>query len=353
MEYRYLGNSGFKVSALGFGTGTFGGKGRMFSAWGNSDAEAARRLVSICLDAGVNLFDTADTYSQGESERILGAAIRGRRDQVVVSTKLTCTCGPGVNDVGASRSNLMRGVDRALERLGTDYIDILQLHHFDAKTSIESVMSTLTDMVRSGKVRYIGASNFSGWQLMKSLAVSERYGFERCVVHQVYYSLIGRDYEWELMPLGLDQAVGALVWSPLSWGRLTGKVRRGAPLPRSSRLHETARYAPPVEDARLYRVIEVLSSTADDTGKTVPQVALNWLLQRPTVSSVLIGARTESQLEDNLGAVGWTLSPEHMEKLDIASSVIPPYPYYHYWSGQLPDRTRPPVPVDPALLVPG
>jgi aryl-alcohol dehydrogenase-like predicted oxidoreductase len=341
MEYRFLGSSGFKVPALGFGTGTFGGKGPLFSAWGNTDVDEAKRLIDMCLDAGACLFDTADAYSDGAAEAILGAALKGKRDQAIVSTKIGLRTGAGANDAGASRFHLVRGVERALQRLGTDYIDLLQLHQFDAMTPVESVMSTLDDLVRAGKVHYVGASNYSGWELMKSLAASERYGYARFVANQTYYSLIGRDYEWELMPLGADQGLGALVWSPLGWGRLTGRVRRGRPLPDSSRLHETAHIGPPVEDERVYRVIDALEDLARETGKSVAQIAINWLLQRPTVSTVLIGARSESQLRENLGAVGWALSAEHVAKLDAASSVTPPYPYYPYWNGQFAERNPP------------
>ena len=343
MEYRYLGNSGFKVPALGFGAGTFGGKGPLFSAWGNTDIEEAKRLIDICLEAGVNLFDTADVYSDGASESILGAALKGRREQAIISTKHTLRAGDGPNDVGASRHHLISGVERALKRLGTDYIDLLQLHHFDAMTPVESVMSTLDDLVRIGKVRYLGASNFSGWQLMKSQAAADKHGYSRFVANQTYYSLIGRDYEWELMPFGLDQGVGAVVWSPLGWGRLTGKIRRGQPLPEGSRLHDTASFAPPVDEERLYRVVDALDAVAAETGKRVPQVALNWLLQRPTVSTVLIGARNEQQLRQNLEAVGWNLSREQVAQLDAASAVTPPYPYYPYWNGQFAERNPPAV----------
>jgi len=343
MDYRFLGASGFKVPVLGFGAGTFGGQGPLFSAWGNTDVKEASRLLDICLEAGVNLFDTADVYSNGASESILGEALKGRRDQAIISTKLTLRSGDGPNDIGASRHHLVTGVERALKRLGTDYIDLLQLHHFDAMTPVESVMRTLDDLVRDGKVRYLGASNFSGWQLMKSQAAADRHGYARFVANQTYYSLIGRDYEWELMPFGLDQGVGAVVWSPLGWGRLTGKIRRGHALPAGSRLHETAGFAPPVEEERLYRVIDVLDGIAVETSKTVPQIALNWLLQRPTVSTILIGARNEEQLRQNLGAIGWTLTREQIARLDAASAVTPPYPYYPYWNGQFAERTPPAV----------
>ncbi|WP_193101680.1 aldo/keto reductase [Burkholderia sp. Z1] len=343
MEYRTLGRSGLKVPALSFGAGTFGGSGPLFSAWGNTGVDEARRLVDICLEAGVNLFDTADVYSDGESERVLGAAIKGRRDQVLISTKTGLPTGDGPNDAGTSRARLVRAVDAALRRLDTDYIDLLQLHAFDAGTPVEEVMSTLDDLVRAGKLRYIGVSNFAGWQIMKSLAAADRHGWSRYVANQVYYSLVGRDYEWDLMPLGADQGLGALVWSPLGWGRLTGKIRRNAPLPEGSRLHETASYGPPVDDARLYDVVDALDTIAEETGKTVPQIALNWLLQRPTVSSVIVGARNEEQLRQNLGAVGWALTDAQVATLDAASAVEAPYPYFPYRRQQAFARLNPPM----------
>ncbi len=330
MEYRNLGNSGLKVPVLSFGTGTFGGHGPLFSAWGRSDASEARRLIDICLEAGVNLFDTADVYSNGASEEILGAAIKGRRDKVLISTKTGLPMGDGPLDAGTSRYRLLAAVDAALRRLGTDYIDLLQLHAFDAFTPVDEVLSTLDTLVRAGKLRYVGASNFSGWHLMKSLGIAERHGWPRHVAHQVYYSLVGRDYESELMPLALDQGVGALVWSPLGWGRLTGKIRRGQPLPNNSRLHETAQFGPAVDDERLYAIVDALDVVAAETGRSVPQIAIAWLLTRPTVSSVIIGARDEAQLRDNLGAVGWSLTTEQIARLDKASAVMPTYPYYPY-----------------------
>jgi aryl-alcohol dehydrogenase-like predicted oxidoreductase len=329
MEYRHLGASGLKVPALSFGTGTFGGKGELFKAWGETDVAEARRLIDICLEAGVTMFDTADVYSRGASESILGEALKGRRDQVLVSTKATFRFDDEPNNVGSSRHHLIKTVDASLKRLQTDYIDLFQLHGFDAKTPVQEVLSTLDDLVRAGKIRYTGVSNFSGWHLMKSLDVADRYGYPRYVANQTYYSLIGRDYEWELMPLGLDQGVGAVVWSPLGWGRLTGKIRRGQPIPAVSRLHKTADYGPPVPDEYLYRVVDALDTIAEETGKTVAQIALNWLLQRPTVSTVLIGARNEEQLRQNLGAVGWNLTVEQVARLDEASKVRPVYPYWH------------------------
>lgn len=343
MDYRSLGASGLKVPVLSFGAATFGGEGPLFGAWGRTDAAEARRLVDICLDAGVTLFDTADNYSLGASERVLGEAIRGRRDAVLISTKTSLPLGDGPMEAGASRARLIGAVDASLKRLGTDYVDLLQLHAFDAETPVEETVATLDLLVRQGKVRYVGASNFAGWQLMKALATADRRGWTRHVAHQVYYSLIGRDYEWELMPLGLDQGVGAVVWSPLGWGRLTGKLRRGAPLP-DGRLAQTAQWGPPADDERLFRVVDVLDEISAETGRTVPQVAINWLLGRPTVATVVIGARTEAQLRDNLGAVGWSLSPDQVRRLDAASYVEPPYPYYPYWrAGDFRRLSPPPV----------
>jgi aryl-alcohol dehydrogenase-like predicted oxidoreductase len=331
MEYRLLGRSGFKVPVLTFGTGTFGGKGDFFKAWGDTDAKGAERLVDICLDAGLNMFDSADIYSAGAAEEVLGAAIKGRRDQVLISTKYTFRSGKGPNDVGSSRHHITRATDAALRRLGTDHIDLVQLHGFDAQTPPEEILSTFDALIRAGKIGYIGVSNWSGWHLMKALSVSDRYGYPRYVAHQAYYSLIGRDYESELMPLALDQGVGAVVWSPLGWGRLTGKIRRGAPLPRDSRLQSSrvVEGGPQVEDEYLYRVVDALDAVAKETGKSVPQIALNWLLQRPSVSSVIIGARNEEQLRANLGAVGWSLTPDQIASLDAASARPLAYPYWH------------------------
>lgn len=340
MEYRRLGSSGFMVPALSFGTATFGGGNEFFAAWGSTDVAEAKRLVDVCLDAGLNMFDSADSYSMGGAESILGQAIAGRRDKVLISTKATFRTGPGPNDLGSSRFHLIAACEAALKRLGTDYIDLFQLHGFDPLTPVEEVMGTLDTLVRAGKIRYTGVSNFSGWHLMKSQAVADRYGWSRHVAHQTYYSLVGRDYEWELMPLGLDQGVGAVVWSPLGWGRLTGKIRRGQPLPERSRLHKTADRGPQPDREYLYNVVDALDAVAEETGRTVPQVALNWLLQRPTVANVIVGARDEAQLRQNLGAVGWNLTAEQVAKLDAASAPTVAYPYWHQRGFE---RNPPPV----------
>ena len=331
MEYRQLGKSGLKVPELCFGAGTFGGGNEFFNAWGaTGDIKEARKMVDICVDAGINMFDTADIYSDGNSETVLGKAIDHlNREDVLISTKATFRLGKGPNDVGSSRYHLIQSAERSIKRMGSDYIDIYHLHGFDATSPVEETLRALDDLVREGKVRYIACSNYSGWHLMKSLSVSERYGWSRYVGHQAYYSLVGRDFEWELMPLGLDQKVSTIVWSPLGWGRLTGKIRRGKPLPEVSRLHSTAEQGPPVPNEYLYKVVDALDEISRETGKTIPQIALNWLLQRPTVANVIIGARNEEQLRQNLAAVGWNLAPEQIDRLDAASDMTPPYPYWH------------------------
>ena len=293
-------------------------------------------LVSIC-----SIRPTSTPA--GLAEEILGQAIKGRRHQVLISTKGSFRIGPGPNDLGSSRYHLTRAVEGSLRRLGTDYIDLYQMHGFDAKTPIEEVLHTLDTFVRAGKIRYIGCSNFSGWHLMKSLAISDRFGLARYVAHQAHYSLVGRDYEWELMPLALDQKVGTVVWSPLGWGRLTGRLRRGDPLPETSRLQSplVVKLGPPVAADDLYRVVDVLEDVARDAGKTVPQVAINWLSQRPSVATIIIGARNEDQLRHNLGAVGWSLDAAQMKKLDEASARTPVYPYWHQQG--FAERNPPPV----------
>ena len=329
MEYRQFGRSGLKVPVLSFGTGTFGGTNEFFRRWGQTDVTEASRMVDLCLDSGVNFFDTADIYSQGASEEILGQAVKGKRDRVLISTKATFPSGDGPNDMGSSRYHLIRACEASLKRLGTDHIDVYFMHAFDALTPVDESLRALDDLVTSGKIGYIGASNFSGWQLMKALATSERYGLARYVAYQGYYSLVGRHYEWELMPLGLDQGVALMVWSPLGWGRLTGKIRRGQASGSGRIASGGAEGGPAVKDDYLFGVVDALDIVSKETGKTVAQVALNWLLSRPTVANIVVGARNEEQLRSNLGAVGWSLTPEQIATLDTASHEEPTYPYWH------------------------
>lgn len=329
MEYRQLGRSGLKIPALSYGTATFGGTNDFFKTWGETDVKEATRLVDVCLDAGINLFDTANVYSEGASENILGKAIKSKRNDLLISTKATFGMGKGPNEKGSSRYHLINACEASLKRLDTDHIDIYFMHGFDALTPVEETLRCLDHLVTSGKVRYIGCSNFSGWHLMKSLAASERLNLERYVVYQGYYSLIGRDYEWELMPLGLDQGVDCMVWSPLGWGRLTGKIRRGQPLPEGRIKAGGAEGGPIVADEYLFKVVDALDEIAKETGKSVPQIALNWLLQRPTVCNIVIGARNEEQLRQNLGAIGWKLSADQISRLENASKQPLVYPYWH------------------------
>lgn len=328
MQYRQLGGSGLNVPVLCFGTATFGGDG-YFGKWGQTPLDEARRMVDICLDVGVNFFDTADVYTTGASEAMLGQSIVGKRDKLIISTKSTFRMSDEPNDAGSSRHHIIRSVENSLRRLQTDYIDIYTMHGFDAKTPVEETLRTLDMLVQSGKIRYLACSNFSGWHLMKSLGVSDRYGWSRYVGHQAHYSLISREYEWELMPLALDQKVGTLVWSPLNGGRLGGRIRRSQPIPEGSRIKQGGGEGPHIPDEWFYALIDVVDAVAAETGKSVAQVALNWLLQRPTISTIVIGARTEEQLQQNLGAVGWSLTAAQMEKLDRASQREMTYPYWH------------------------
>jgi aryl-alcohol dehydrogenase-like predicted oxidoreductase len=331
MEYKQLGHGGLRVPVLSFGTATFGGGNEFFKAWGSTDVEEATRLINLCLDAGVNLFDTANVYSRGASEEILGKAITGLRDKVLISTKATFPMSDEVNDFGSSRSHIIKACEDSLRRLGTDHIDIYHMHGFDANTPVEETLKALNDLVQSGKVRYIACSNFSGWHLMKSLSVSERYGWAKYVAQQVYYSLINRDFEWELMPLGIKEQIGSIVWSPLASGMLTGKYRRNQPAPENARVAQGGSPVPAetINNERLYNIVDVLDEIANETGKTIAQISLNWLLQRPTVSNIIIGARNEDQLKQNLGAIGWSLTEEQVKRLDKASEVLPVYPYWH------------------------
>jgi aryl-alcohol dehydrogenase-like predicted oxidoreductase len=342
MDFRRLGHSGLRIPALSFGTATFGGGNDFFKAWGSTDASGAARLIDVCLAHDVMLFDTADIYSDGLAETILGEAIRGKRNRLLISTKVTFATGEGPNQYGSSRQHLIAAIEASLKRLDIETIDLLQLHGQDYNTPVEETLSTLDQLVREGKIRYIGGSNFSGWHLMKSLGVSDRYGYPRHVAHQVYYSLLNRDYEWELQPLGIDQGVGALIWSPLGWGKLTGKIRRGQPAKPGTRAHDIAGTGPHYDEERLFKIVDAMDEIQAETGKTAAQIALNWLLQRATVASVIIGARNEEQLIQNIGAIGWNLTDSHIEKLDAASHVEPAYPVWHQRSTPLLNEQRRP-----------
>lgn len=331
MEYRQLGNSGLRVPVLSFGTATFGGGNEFFKAWGNTQVEEATRMVNLCMEAGVNFFDTSNVYSSGAAEEILGKAVTGQRDKLIISTKATFPTGEGINEYGSSRLHLVKECENSLKRLGTDFIDVYHMHGFDANTPVEETLKTLESLIQSGKVRYIACSNFSGWHLMKSLSVSERYGWSKYIAHQAYYSLLNRDFEWELMPLGIDQHVGTIVWSPLASGKLSGKYRRGVEVPKDARVAQGGNpvIAAQADEERLYAIVDVLDEIAQETGKTISQISLNWVLQRPTVSNVIVGARNEAQLTQNLGAIGWDLTLEQVKKLDEVSAILPSYPYWH------------------------
>jgi aryl-alcohol dehydrogenase-like predicted oxidoreductase len=329
MEHRQLGNSGLQVPVLSFGTATFGGVGEFFKAWGTTQQEEANRMVKLCMEAGVNFFDTANVYSRGVAEEILGHALKGIRDKVLISTKATFPMSDAPNDFGSSRLHLIKSVEASLRRLQTDYIDIYHMHGFDGNTPVEETLRTLDTLVQAGKIRYIACSNFSGWHLMKSLSVSERYGWTKYIAHQAYYSLLDREFEWELMPLGVDQQIGTIVWSPLASGRLGGKYRRNQPLPTENRVQQGGGHGPALNEELLYNIMDALDEVAAETGKSVAQVALNWVLQRPTVANIIIGARNEEQLKQNLEAVGWNLTTDQVKKLDAASNREPVYPYWH------------------------
>lgn len=337
MEYRRLGRSGLQVPVLAFGTATFGGGNEFFQKWGTTDVAEAKRLIEVCLDAGLNFFDTADGYSQGAAEEILGQALGRRRSEALVATKLGYRSEAGPNGMGASRHHILSACDASLKRLGCDYVDLLQLHGYDELTPVEETLRAFEDLITAGKVRYFGASNFSGWQLMKMANAADREASPRPISHQAYYSLLRRDFEHELMPAGHDQGLGTIVWSPLSGGKLSGKFRRDQPIPDDSR---TAKMGGLTEaDAKLFDIVDVLLAIAGERGRSVSQVALNWLLARPTISSVVIGARTVEQLTDNLGALEWRLTADEIERLDAASETPPPYPYSH--QRMFPELLRP------------
>lgn len=327
MEYRFLGESGLEVSVLSFGTMTLGGEGR-FAAMGNVQAEEARRFVDICIEAGVNLFDTADMYSYGKSEEVLGQALSGRRREIVLATKVFMRLEPGTNKNGLSRRRIIQACEDSLRRLGTDYIDLYQAHSFDSLTPLDETLRAFDDLVRSGKVRYVGCSNYSGWQQMKAQAISASLGISRYISQQINYSLLARDAEWELIPAGLDQKIGVMVWSPLQGGLLSGKFRRGGEKPAESRLN-TLDAPGNIDPERLYKIVDALEAIAGKRGVSVAQVALNWVTRKPGVDTVIIGARHERQLRDNLAAATWTLSDGEVRSLDEASALPLPYPYWH------------------------
>jgi aryl-alcohol dehydrogenase-like predicted oxidoreductase len=329
MEYRQLGHSGLRISALTLGTMTFGGRGG-FSAVGATGVDGARRQVDICLDAGVNLIDTADVYSGGLAEEITGEVIKGRRDTLLLSTKVRMTMGDGPNDAGLSRQHIIAGCEASLRRLGTDHIDIYHVHEWDGQTRLEETLSALNSLVSAGKVRYLAASNYTGWQLMKALAVADSHGFERFAAQQVYYSLEARDAEYELVPLAVDQGLGILVWSPLAGGLLSGKYRREGSPESGTRQVSGTWHEPPVRTReKLYDTVEVLVDIAGAHGASPAQVALAWLLGRPAVTSVIIGARTDEQLIDNLGGASLLLSADERAALDKVSAPELIYPHWH------------------------
>jgi aryl-alcohol dehydrogenase-like predicted oxidoreductase len=328
MEYRLLGRSGLKVSALTLGTMTFGGKGR-FSYVGNTDQVGATRMVDIALDAGVTLLDTSDIYSTGTSEEMVGEAIKGKRADVLLATKARFPMGSGPNDTGLSRHHLLNACEGSLKRLGVDHIDLYQLHEWDGLTPVEETMAALESLVNSGKVRYIGASNFTGWQLMKALGAADRAGSARFISQQIHYTVEAREAEYELVPISLDQGLGILVWSPLGGGLLSGQYRRGQAGPEDGRDFAGWKEPPIRDEGRLYDIIEQLVEIGEEHSVSAAEVALAWLLHRPAVASVVIGANTEAQLRTNLKAVDLRLTDSDMERLNAVSKLPLLYPYWH------------------------
>jgi aryl-alcohol dehydrogenase-like predicted oxidoreductase len=348
VEYRQLGRSGLRVSALTLGTMTFGGRGG-FASVGETDVEGAARQIDMCLDAGVNLLDTADMYSEGASEEIIGRALRGRRDDVLLATKARFAMGDGPNDAGLSRHHIVRACEASLRRLQTDHIDLYQTHEWDGQTPLDETLAALDDLVRAGKVRYIGCSNYSAWHLMKSLWVSDRHGLERFVSQQIHYTLAAREAEYELVPVAIDQGVGILVWSPLAGGKLSGKYRRDRSLPEGTRHAGADLQDDTVRDVdALYDTVDALVDIAEAHGASASQVAIAWLLGRPGVTSVIVGARTDEQLADNLKAASLVLDPEQRERLDRITAPPLLYPYWH----QANDASERLGPADLALLGP-
>ena len=340
MKYHTLSNTDLKIPILMLGTATFGGGNEFFRKWGDTDVKEASSMVDVALAAGCNMFDTADAYSMGLSEEMLGQAIKGRRDRVLIATKTGMRMGDGPGDIGTGGDRIIRSCEASLKRLGTDCIDLYQLHAFDALTPIDEMLRALDTLIRAGKIRCFGVSNYSGWHLMKMVALADRHGLPRPVAHQIYYSLVEREFEWELMPLALDQRVDTLVWSPLSGAQLSGKVGRHKTPPKESRAATNAAW--PVDTARLYAVTDVLEQLSSETGHSIPRVALAWLLSRPSVGSIVIGARNAGQLTDNLAAAEVELSAEQIGRLDRASAIRPVYPYWHQRATYA-QRNPPPV----------
>jgi aryl-alcohol dehydrogenase-like predicted oxidoreductase len=337
MDYRQLGRTGLRVSTFTLGTMGFGSPHR----WGAVEAEGAARQLDIALDAGVNLVDTANMYTLGVSETLLGRALKGRRDRVLVATKVRFPIGDGPNDAGLSRHHIIESVEASLRRIDIDHIDLLQVHEWDGQTPLEETLRALDDLVRSGKVRYIGCSNYTGWQLTKALGISERDGLERFASQQIHYTPQAREAEFELLPAAIDQGVGTLLWSPLAGGLLSGKYRRGQAEPTDGSRHVGGWTEPPIYDQdALYDLIDVLVEVGDHHGASAAQVTLAWLLDRPGVTSVVVGARTEEQLRDNLGAVALRLTDEERTRIEEVSRPPLPYPLWHQAAGAA-DRLSP------------
>jgi aryl-alcohol dehydrogenase-like predicted oxidoreductase len=327
MKTRFLGNTGVRVSEICFGAMTFGGRG-FWKNIGQVEQKGADELVKTAIDGGINFFDTADVYSEGWSEEILGKALGSKRKDIVLATKVRGRTGAGPNDIGLSRKHIIDSCNASLKRLGTDYIDLYQVHSFDPKTPIEETLRALDDLVREGKIRYIGVSNFTGWQLMKALSVSEKQNLERFVTLQALYSLIARDLEYELVPLSLDQKLGILTWSPLGGGFLTGKYRRGKPRPEGARRSDPTNQFLQYDEEKGFDIVDELEKTAHNHGATITQAALNYLLRKPGVTSVIIGAKNQEQLIDNLKTADWEMSAEEVARLDELSKPPRVYPYW-------------------------
>lgn len=328
MQYRYLGNSGQIIPNMMLGTATFGGSTEIFRKWGSTQLQSAKELIKVCMEAGCNAFDTADCYSLGDAERILGEALRDYpREEVFIATKTGMRMGDRPDDIGVSRAKILKSIDASLKRLQTDYIDLYHLHCYDAKTPHLEALQTLNDLIKAGKIRYFGVSNYSAWHLMKMLSVADKYSLQRPVVHQAYYSLAARDFENELMPLGVEENIGTLVWSPLSGSLLSGRITRHQENIKDSRIDRGGAWD--MDKEFLLSITDVLEEISKQTGYSIAQIALAWLLSRPTISSLVIGATKVAQLKENLQASVLQLDCAHIKKLDTVSQMQLPYPYWH------------------------